>query len=136
MPSSCLINDAKIGDLLGGKTIEQEINASHVYVSMITENSQTFFLNIQAGKIYISDFSKALKGVNRNKTSAGVKLYCPNSICIFHVNSSDDLVPIVIQLDPNNFDSIFTPNDSELDWLLAKMYHKVAFVCMHEVILS
>ena len=73
--------------------------------------------------------------MKRNKNTRGEQLYCPDAVCIFHVNSNDDLVPIAIQLVPDDSDTIFTPNDSELDWLLAKMYYNVAFCCLHQVII-
>lgn len=79
------------------------------------------------------DFTETFRNVNRNKNDQGEQLYCPDVICIFHVNSKDDLVPIAIQLVPGDADTIFSPKDSPNDWLLAKMYYKVAFGCMHEV---
>lgn len=52
--------------------------------------------------------------------------FVTNSIVMFYVRDSGQLVPIAIQLDqepgPNN--PIWTPNDSEMEWLLAKMYVK------------
>lgn len=83
--------------------------------------------------VYMVDFTTTFKDVKRNKNIQGQQLYCPNAICVFYVNQNKDLVPIAIQLVPGDTGTIFTPGDSELDWLLAKMYFKTAFGCMHEV---
>ena len=43
---------------------------------------------------------------------------------LFYVKSSGDLVPIAIQLfqQPSDTNPIWTPDDSQYDWLLAKMW--------------
>ena len=56
----------------------------------------------------------------------------PAPICLLHVNSADQLVPIAIQIkqglreeerkDPN---PIFFPNDG-IDWTIAKIYYRAA----------
>ena len=54
--------------------------------------------------------------------------YCPAPICLLHVNTADQLVPIAIQLkrDPGPNNPIFLPTDPYLDWLLAKIYYRCA----------
>lgn len=79
------------------------------------------------------DYTELTKDFKRNKNVQGQQLYAPDAICIFYVNANDDLVPIAIQLVPGDPETIFTPNDTELDWLLAKMYFKTTFGVMHEV---
>lgn len=79
------------------------------------------------------DFTTVFRGVGRNRNELGDQLYSPDALCVFHVNRNDDLVPIAIQLVPGDRDTIFTPNDADLDWILAKMYYKASFSSMHEV---
>jgi arachidonate 5-lipoxygenase len=62
-----------------------------------------------------------MAGIPRNG-----QLYVTDPIVMFYVRESGVLVPIAIQLSqepgPNN--PVWTANDSELDWLLAKMFVK------------
>lgn len=59
--------------------------------------------------------------------------YCAAPICLLYVNSSNQLVPIAIQLkqrireeEKNEPAVIFVPSDNRFDWLLAKMYYQSA----------
>ena len=50
--------------------------------------------------------------------------YCAAPLCLLYVNPTDRLVPIAIQLNriPAEDNPIFLPNDTWIDWLLAKIY--------------
>jgi len=57
----------------------------------------------------------------------------PNCLGLFHSTSCGEFVPIAIQLVPSDKTSIFTPADTEYDWLLAKMFFRVTQGCIHQV---
>ena len=54
---------------------------------------------------------------------------------MFYVRESGDLVPIAIQLEqvPGEDNPIWTPNDDELEWLLAKIWVKSADSHVHSI---
>ena len=66
--------------------------------------------------------------------------YTCAALGLFYVRGSGDIVPIAIQFhqEPSETNPIWTPNDSELDWIYAKMWlrnadtqwHQVSFVCI------
>lgn len=109
LPDGCNITDENLD--LKGKTLKEEMSE---------------------GRIFIGDFSTVFDGVERNVNEAGELLYCPHAIGLFRASECDNLLPIAIQLIPGESDSIFTPNDDKNDWLLAKMYYRVATSNMHE----
>nr|XP_039266986.1 allene oxide synthase-lipoxygenase protein-like [Styela clava] len=111
LPEVCKITDDDVRELIGGYSLQEEM---------------------KDGKVYIGDYSEIFHGEIRNKDVAGNLLYCPDAICLYHVNSEDNLVPIAIQLVPNDRETIFTPKSSPEDWMLAKMYMKVAMGNLHE----
>ena len=73
----------------------------------------------QAGHVYIVDY-KELEGIN----TTGESTYTAEPLGLFYVKASGDLVPIAIQLlqQPSDTNPIWTPADSQYDWLLAKMW--------------
>ncbi|CAK8679089.1 unnamed protein product [Clavelina lepadiformis] len=84
---------------------------------------------IQAEKIYISDYKELLEGVERNVVN-GKELYCPDAVGLFYVNDEGKFLPIAIQLVPGDRDYLFTPEDNNR-WLLAKMYFRCAGISQH-----
>ena len=56
------------------------------------------------------------------------------SLGLFYVKGSGDLVPIAIQLhqQPSKNNPIWTPNDSELDWLCAKLWLRNSDTQFHQ----
>jgi hypothetical protein len=59
--------------------------------------------------------------------------YLSAPICLLYVNSSQQLVPIAIQLKQGNkeeeaseFNPVFVPSDNWIDWLLAKIFYQSA----------
>jgi len=90
----------------------------------------------QAGHVYIVDY-KELEGIKRSGEEGDSKFrgYAAEPICLFYVKSSGDLVPIAIQLFQQASDTnpIWTPNDSQFDWLLAKMWFRNADHQVHQV---
>uniref|UniRef100_H2YS71 Lipoxygenase domain-containing protein n=1 Tax=Ciona savignyi TaxID=51511 RepID=H2YS71_CIOSA len=57
---------------------------------------------------------------------------CADCIAIFYVNSSDQFVPIAIQLVPGDEETVHTPSGNEYDWLLARMYFRASVRSTHE----
>ncbi|XP_068704039.1 allene oxide synthase-lipoxygenase protein-like [Montipora foliosa] len=88
---------------------------------------------IKAGHVYIVD-CKELEGIKRGGED-GYKSYAAEPICLFYAKSTGDLVPVAIQLfqQPSDTNPIWTPNDSEYDWLLAKMWFRNADHQVHQI---
>ena len=68
--------------------------------------------------MYIVDY-KELEGIPSKEST-----YSAQPLGLFYVNKSGDLVPIAIQLfqQPSATNPMWTPSDSQYDWLLAKMW--------------
>lgn len=105
------------------------ITESDVYGSLSPTSLQN---EMEKGKIFIGDYSEVFRDIERNKGPNGETLYCPDAIGLFHVNGNGDLMPIAIQLIPNDPTSIFTPKCDYYDWLLAKMYYRTAAANIHQ----
>lgn len=87
-------------------------------VGNLLDRGMTLEQEMKAGHIYCIDYCH-LVGIPRNGP-----FFVPDAIVMFYVRSSGILVPIAIQLsqEPGSSVPIWTPNDSEMDWLLAKMF--------------
>jgi len=61
--------------------------------------------------------------------------YTCSALGLFYVKGSADIVPIAIQFHqvPSDTNPIWTPNDSELDWIYAKMWLRNADTQYHQV---
>ncbi|XP_078369935.1 allene oxide synthase-lipoxygenase protein-like [Oculina patagonica] len=88
-------------------------------VKSFLDRGKTLDEEIQAGHVYIVDY-KELEGIN----PTGKSTYMAQPLGLFYVNASGDLVPIAIQLlqQPSDTNPIWTPGDAQYDWLLAKMW--------------
>ena len=69
--------------------------------------------------------------MKRNYNKSDEPLFCAESYCLFQVGKDKLLRPIAILLEENG--PVFTPKDSEHDWLLAKLYFRNTDVNLHEV---
>ncbi|KAL4232675.1 Arachidonate 5-lipoxygenase [Mactra antiquata] len=89
-------------------------------VNNLLDRGQSLEEEMKAGHIYYADYYH-LAGIPREGA-----FIVTDSLVMFYVNSSGDLVPIAIQLgqEPGPKNPIWTPNDSEMDWLLAKAFVK------------
>ena len=107
--------------------------------------------DLQDGHIYMVDF-KMLEGAqcyggripddlgysapaHLNHESADLR-YCAEPLAMFYVNKSGHLMPIAIQLrqEPGPTNLIWTPNEpNEHDWMLAKMWVRLAEANYHQV---
>ena len=80
---------------------------------------------------------KILEGIphyGQNRKDLERRYMCA-SLGLFYVQGSGDLVPIAIQLhqQPSDDNPIWTPNDSELDWLCAKLWLRNSDAQFHQV---
>ena len=62
---------------------------------------------------------------------------CP-AMGLFYVRGNGDIVPIAIQFHqvPSETNPIWTPNDTEMDWIYAKMWLRNADTQWHQVSIS
>ena len=77
----------------------------------------------QAGHIYYVDYPY-FEGIKVAEN--GDPRYVTSPLAMFYVRASGDFVPIAIQIRdvPAEDNPIFTPSDSEMDWMLAKTFLK------------
>lgn len=61
--------------------------------------------------------------------------YMCASLGLFYVKGNGDLMPIAIQFhqDPHHENPIWTPNDSEMDWICAKLWLRNSDTQFHQV---
>ena len=97
-----------------------------------------FFVSItpQDGRVYMVDY-KILEGIPAfgEDDPDAERRYTSASMGLFYVRNNGDLVPIAIQLhqEPSDTNPIWTPKDSEYDWLYAKMWLRNAHAQCHQV---
>ncbi|XP_066285942.1 allene oxide synthase-lipoxygenase protein-like [Branchiostoma lanceolatum] len=85
------------------------------------DEKTTLSEEIEAGHIYIVDCG-ILDGLQQNTTRGSFYLAAP--LALFHVNRLGDFLPIAIQINqrPGNDNPVFTSEDSDIDWLMAKIF--------------
>ncbi|CAH3027905.1 unnamed protein product [Porites evermanni] len=114
LPTNFPVTQQLIGNLLDtGDTLEKAMNA---------------------GRIYIVDY-KILEDIphyGQDREDLERRYMCA-SFGLFYVKGSGDLVPIAIQLhqQPSPDNPIWTPNDSDLDWICAKLWLRNADTQYH-----
>ena len=83
--------------------------------------------------MYLTDY-KILENIPRYDVEDD-KRYVTEPLGLFYVKKNGDLVPIAIQIfqQPSETNPIWTPNDSEYDWLFAKMWLRTADTQIHQV---
>merc|ERR1719474_1168984 len=95
--------------------------ASHVPDSSL-QRGWSLEKEMEEGNIFLQDF-EMLEGV-RSVTKEGGSLAVPAALVLYYLTPSGDLVPLAIQLGqtPGSDCPIWTPADSDEDWLFAKMW--------------
>lgn len=84
------------------------------------------------GNIYVADYSGL--GFVQGGTFKDLKKYLPTPVAFFYFDETQqELIPIAIQVQPKPGGAIFTPQDTPLDWLVAKMCVQIADANHHEM---
>ncbi|XP_046901366.1 polyunsaturated fatty acid lipoxygenase ALOX15B-like [Hypomesus transpacificus] len=88
---------------------------------------------IKKGNIYLVDY-KQLDGVTANVIN-GKQQYITAPLVLLQKTPNDKLMPVAIQLKqkPGEDNPIFFPNDSEYDWLMAKIFVRSADFSEHQL---
>ncbi|CAK8694229.1 unnamed protein product [Clavelina lepadiformis] len=97
-------------------------------VSSQMTRGHTLEQEIKNGNVYVIDLN-ILEGLSCGKNPFNHNAYFSCSpACLLYLNSKKNLVPIAIQLwqQPGVNNLVWTPDDSDCDWLLAKMYFRNA----------
>ncbi|XP_062904915.1 polyunsaturated fatty acid 5-lipoxygenase-like [Mobula hypostoma] len=105
IPDNFPVTDAMVQYSLGSSTLQQEV---------------------KDGKVFIVDW-KMLDGLDANIIN-GEQQCLAAPICLLHLDRKNRMMPLAIQLKqtPGVDNPIFLPSDTELDWLLAKMWVRTA----------
>uniref|UniRef100_H2YSA1 Lipoxygenase domain-containing protein n=1 Tax=Ciona savignyi TaxID=51511 RepID=H2YSA1_CIOSA len=107
-------NKMASSQLTRGVSLEQEIKASKIPITN--------------GYVYIIDL-EVLEGMPCGRSPVNQSAYFGCApMCLLYLNCKKNLVPIAIQLwqQPGVNNPIWTPDDSDCDWMLAKIYFRNA----------
>lgn len=103
------------------------------FLSISVEPSLNLPEELEKGNLYLTDYT--ILPLIQGGTYGEGKKYLPRPIALFcWSGDSQGLVPLAIQLDVQNKESIFTPLDALRDWQLAKLCLQVADANHHEMI--
>ena len=87
--------------------------------------------------MYILDYTDTFTGVTRNKSRNGELMNVPPAVGLFYMKNLGDpaacLMPIAIQLHPDDKNYVFTPANDKYSWLLAKFHFSCAHHANHQV---
>ncbi|XP_075054039.1 polyunsaturated fatty acid lipoxygenase ALOX15B-like [Mixophyes fleayi] len=108
------------------------VNANMVAASL--GSSTNLHEELENGSIFLADY-KLLQGIPANNSINGKQQYIAAPMCLLWKNPQNELVPIAIQLaqNPGKNAPIFLPNDSESDWLLAKIWVRNSDFQVHQL---
>ncbi|XP_068721239.1 allene oxide synthase-lipoxygenase protein-like [Montipora capricornis] len=106
-------------------------------VGNLLDEGDTLQRAIEDGRVYMVDF-KILEDIplyGENDEKLERRYACP-AMGLFYVTGSKEIVPIAIQFyqEPSETNPIWTPNDSEMDWIYAKMWLRNADSQWHQII--
>ena len=93
---------------------------------------KTLACALEQGRIYLVD-TEILEGIPCFSSETETR-YAPAAMCLLYVRDDDELAPVAIQLgqDPSAA-PIFTPADTETDWLVAKLFVRCAEGSIHQI---
>ncbi|XP_032094528.1 hydroperoxide isomerase ALOXE3-like, partial [Thamnophis elegans] len=113
IPPNLPVTDEMVSGSLGKSTLEEEL---------------------KKGNLFIADY-KILEDIPTSKLN-GKHQYLAAPICLLHLNSEQQMMPIAIQLSQTHSmeSPIFLPTDRKWDWTLAKIWVRMANFHVHEVI--
>ncbi|KAK7169694.1 hypothetical protein R3I94_000054 [Phoxinus phoxinus] len=111
--------------------IPDKFPVTHEMVKSFLKKDVTLQEELKAGNIYIVDY-EILEAVSTPKSQH----FLTAPLCLLYKNTSDQIVPIAIQLSqtPGEKSPIFLPSDNENDWMLAKMWVKSADFIVHQLV--
>ncbi|XP_056150894.1 polyunsaturated fatty acid lipoxygenase ALOX8-like [Lampris incognitus] len=97
-------------------------------------NGTSLAVEMKMGNIFICDY-KIMEGLP-TKVIDGKPVPLTAALTLLYLNREKKLMPIAIQLSqqPTNNTPIFLPSDSEMDWLLAKLFVRNADVLHHQFV--
>jgi len=109
------------------------LNISEREIDGLLDDNMTLEKAFSMKRMYAIDYRSSVKGLPRNiRTKSRAQLHSSDPVVLLYVKNSKDFVPIVIQLEDDDPEKVFTPKDTKDDWLLAKMYFKSVDVAIHE----
>ena len=87
----------------------------------------------EAGRVYVLSYPEleCLAPSANYKGKYDTYIACPT--CLLYVRRDSHLVPVAIQLQPGEKQLVWTPDDSQSDWLFAKMWVREADAQIHQV---
>lgn len=106
-------------------------------VGNLLDDGDTLKKAILDGRIYMVDYEilEDIPHYGQNVERLERRYTCP-AMGLFYVKRSGDIVPIAIQFyqEPSETNPIWTPNDSAIDWIYAKMWLRNADTQWHQMI--
>ncbi|XP_066483219.1 hydroperoxide isomerase ALOXE3-like [Tiliqua scincoides] len=95
--------------------------------------STTLQEELKKGNIFITDY-KILEDIPTCKLNDKPQ-YLSAPLCLLHLNPQGQMVPVAIQVSqtPGPESPIFLPTDNKWDWILAKIWVRMANFHVHEV---
>jgi len=114
-------------------------NVTNNDVKHLLRTGKSLEEEMKSGRVFISDLSKIYFENNElvyTLLPSKNEARCCPAMALLYVNQSDDFVPIAIQLERNNrqYLHIAAQDDyqSQVDWMLAKMYYRCSLTSYHE----
>ncbi|KAK2554379.1 Allene oxide synthase-lipoxygenase protein [Acropora cervicornis] len=106
-------------------------------VANLLDEGDTLQVAIEHGRVYMTDF-KILEDILHygEKDEMLERRYACPAMGLFYVKGTGEIVPVAIQFfqEPSETNPIWTPNDSEMDWIFAKMWLRNADTQWHQMI--
>ncbi|KAM7441264.1 arachidonate 5-lipoxygenase [Porites harrisoni] len=106
-------------------------------VGNLLDESDTLQKAMEDGRVYMVDFEilEDIPHYGQKDESLERRYTCP-AMGLFYVRGNRDIVPIAIQFHqvPSETNPIWTPNDTEMDWIYAKMWLRNADTQWHQMI--
>ena len=127
-----ILNGVNPGLVEKCSTIPENFPVNEDQIEGLLTRGKTLKEEALDGKIYIINH-KILDGVATG-VYAEKEISLAAAMCLFYVRDDNEFVPIAIQhgQNPDRF-PIWTPNDTKLDWLMAKLWFRNSDTVVHSV---